>query len=159
MLQAHPWPVQEERLRRSPTVSPSPDSWWLQHFGFMLLQNSYVPAIVSSKCVSDITFLAPCPHLARFGAPPEQQYHTLGYLAVSLATLPTNTLNWSFLVLVLTVFRSSTIGLTVLSFLLAEAIPFFNYILGLIGSICCSPTCVSLRIRCYRDVNWNKLMC
>ncbi|KEF54366.1 uncharacterized protein A1O9_09532 [Exophiala aquamarina CBS 119918] len=37
---------------------------------------------------------------------------------------------------------SSTIGLTILSFLLAEAIPFFNYILGFIGSICCSPTCL-----------------
>ncbi|KIY01106.1 uncharacterized protein Z520_02658 [Fonsecaea multimorphosa CBS 102226] len=35
---------------------------------------------------------------------------------------------------------SSTIGLTVLSFLLAEAIPFFNYILGFIASTCCSPT-------------------
>ncbi|KAK5058751.1 hypothetical protein LTR84_011015 [Exophiala bonariae] len=37
---------------------------------------------------------------------------------------------------------SSTIGLTILSFLLAEAIPFFNFILGFIGSLCCSPTCL-----------------
>lgn len=37
---------------------------------------------------------------------------------------------------------SSTIGLTILSFLIAEAVPFFNYILGFIGSICCAPTCL-----------------
>ncbi|CAK7237206.1 hypothetical protein SBRCBS47491_009898 [Sporothrix bragantina] len=41
-----------------------------------------------------------------------------------------------------TTWLSSTIGLTILSFVLAEAIPFFNYILGLIGSLCCSPTCL-----------------
>ncbi len=41
-------------------------------------------------------------------------------------------------------FSSSTIGLTIIAFILAEAIPFFNYILGLIGSFCCSPTCVRL---------------
>ncbi|KIW10754.1 hypothetical protein PV08_10053 [Exophiala spinifera] len=37
---------------------------------------------------------------------------------------------------------SSTISLTIVSFLLAEAIPFFSLILGLIGSLCCSPTCL-----------------
>lgn len=37
---------------------------------------------------------------------------------------------------------ASTIGLTILSFILAKAIPFFNYIPGLIGSLCCSPTCL-----------------
>ncbi|KAK0388616.1 hypothetical protein NLU13_4859 [Sarocladium strictum] len=41
-----------------------------------------------------------------------------------------------------TTWLSSTIGITILSFLIAEAVPFFNYILGFIGSICCSPTCL-----------------
>lgn len=37
----------------------------------------------------------------------------------------------------------STFGITALSFIIAEAIPFFSYLIGLIGSLCCAPTCVS----------------
>ncbi|KAG9234309.1 transmembrane amino acid transporter protein-domain-containing protein [Amylocarpus encephaloides] len=36
----------------------------------------------------------------------------------------------------------STIGITILSFLIAQAIPFFSYLIGLIGSLCCAPTCL-----------------
>ncbi|OAG37943.1 hypothetical protein AYO21_07793 [Fonsecaea monophora] len=36
----------------------------------------------------------------------------------------------------------STIGITLLSFIVAEAIPFFGFLLGLIGSLCCAPTCL-----------------
>ncbi|KAH8667053.1 transmembrane amino acid transporter protein-domain-containing protein [Xylariales sp. PMI_506] len=36
----------------------------------------------------------------------------------------------------------STIGITTLSFIIAEAIPFFSYLIGLIGSLCCAPTCL-----------------
>jgi hypothetical protein len=41
-------------------------------------------------------------------------------------------------------FSGSTVGITALSFIIAEAIPFFSYLIGLIGSLCCAPTCVSL---------------
>lgn len=37
----------------------------------------------------------------------------------------------------------STLGITVLAFIIAEAVPFFSYLIGLIGSLCCAPTCVS----------------
>ncbi|CAM1508651.1 Fc.00g054990.m01.CDS01 [Cosmosporella sp. VM-42] len=36
----------------------------------------------------------------------------------------------------------STIGITILSFIVAEAVPFFSYLIGLIGSLCCAPTCL-----------------
>ncbi|KAH6976452.1 transmembrane amino acid transporter protein-domain-containing protein [Ilyonectria sp. MPI-CAGE-AT-0026] len=36
----------------------------------------------------------------------------------------------------------STIGITILSFVIAEAVPFFSYLIGLIGSLCCAPTCL-----------------
>ncbi|CZR62156.1 related to neutral amino acid permease [Phialocephala subalpina] len=36
----------------------------------------------------------------------------------------------------------STIGITTLAFIIAEAIPFFGYLIGLIGSLCCAPTCL-----------------
>lgn len=35
-----------------------------------------------------------------------------------------------------------TFGVCALSFIVASAIPFFNYLLGLIGSLCCAPLCV-----------------
>lgn len=37
----------------------------------------------------------------------------------------------------------STLGISALAFVIAEAVPFFSYLVGLIGSICCMPTCVS----------------
>ncbi|KAF7563731.1 hypothetical protein G7046_g380 [Stylonectria norvegica] len=36
----------------------------------------------------------------------------------------------------------STLGITTLAFIVAEAVPFFSYLLGLIGSLCCAPTCL-----------------
>ncbi|RKU44409.1 hypothetical protein DL546_006028 [Coniochaeta pulveracea] len=36
----------------------------------------------------------------------------------------------------------STLSITILSFVIAEAIPFFSYLIGLIGSLCCAPTCL-----------------
>ncbi|KAF7543008.1 hypothetical protein G7Z17_g11093 [Cylindrodendrum hubeiense] len=36
----------------------------------------------------------------------------------------------------------STIGITAMSFIIAEAVPFFSYLIGLIGSLCCAPTCL-----------------
>ncbi|KAI5922372.1 transmembrane amino acid transporter protein-domain-containing protein [Camillea tinctor] len=36
----------------------------------------------------------------------------------------------------------STIGITSLSFVIAQSIPFFSYLIGLIGSLCCAPTCL-----------------
>ncbi|KAH7137518.1 transmembrane amino acid transporter protein-domain-containing protein [Dactylonectria estremocensis] len=36
----------------------------------------------------------------------------------------------------------STIGITILSFIIASAVPFFSYLIGLIGSLCCAPTCL-----------------
>ncbi|KPM38683.1 hypothetical protein AK830_g7883 [Neonectria ditissima] len=36
----------------------------------------------------------------------------------------------------------STIGITMLSFIIASAVPFFSYLIGLIGSLCCAPTCL-----------------
>ncbi|KAH8889051.1 hypothetical protein GQ53DRAFT_723842 [Thozetella sp. PMI_491] len=36
----------------------------------------------------------------------------------------------------------STVGITTLSFVIAQAIPFFSYLIGLIGSLCCAPTCL-----------------
>ncbi|KAF2798708.1 hypothetical protein K505DRAFT_333221 [Melanomma pulvis-pyrius CBS 109.77] len=36
----------------------------------------------------------------------------------------------------------ATLGITTLSFIIAEAIPFFSYLIGLIGSLCCAPTCL-----------------
>ncbi|KAI1857905.1 hypothetical protein JX265_010935 [Neoarthrinium moseri] len=57
----------------------------------------------------------------------------------------------------------STIGITVLSFLIAEAIPFFSYLLGLIASFCCAPTCLIIPalMGLYMDkgnhaLNWKK---
>ncbi|KAJ4293365.1 hypothetical protein N0V90_008647 [Kalmusia sp. IMI 367209] len=41
-----------------------------------------------------------------------------------------------------TTWLGSTIGITTLSFVIAEAIPFFSYLIGLIGSLCCAPTCL-----------------
>jgi hypothetical protein len=40
------------------------------------------------------------------------------------------------------IWLGSTIGITTLSFIIAEAIPFFSYLIGLIGSLCCAPTCL-----------------
>ncbi|KAJ5385737.1 transmembrane amino acid transporter protein-domain-containing protein [Penicillium cosmopolitanum] len=36
----------------------------------------------------------------------------------------------------------STIGISSLAFIIAEAVPFFGYLIGLIGSLCCAPTCL-----------------
>ncbi|KAE9569051.1 N amino acid transport system protein [Colletotrichum fructicola] len=36
----------------------------------------------------------------------------------------------------------STLGISALAFVIAEAVPFFSYLVGLIGSICCMPTCL-----------------
>ncbi|SPO01220.1 related to neutral amino acid permease [Cephalotrichum gorgonifer] len=36
----------------------------------------------------------------------------------------------------------STIGISALAFLVAGAVPFFSYLIGLIGSLCCAPTCL-----------------
>ncbi|OCF40039.1 hypothetical protein I317_06177 [Kwoniella heveanensis CBS 569] len=36
----------------------------------------------------------------------------------------------------------STFGITAISFVIAESIPFFSYLIGLIGSLCCAPTCL-----------------
>ncbi|KAF4119480.1 Transmembrane amino acid transporter protein [Geosmithia morbida] len=36
----------------------------------------------------------------------------------------------------------STIGITTAAFIIAEAVPFFSYLVGLIGSLCCAPTCL-----------------
>lgn len=35
----------------------------------------------------------------------------------------------------------STLGICAIAFITAEAIPFFSYLIGLIGSLCCAPTC------------------
>ncbi|KAI9641909.1 hypothetical protein NHQ30_009777 [Ciborinia camelliae] len=40
------------------------------------------------------------------------------------------------------IWLGSTIGISILSFIIAEAIPFFTYLIGLIGSLCCAPTCL-----------------
>lgn len=37
----------------------------------------------------------------------------------------------------------STLGISAVAFLIAGAVPFFSYLIGLIGSLCCAPTCVS----------------
>ncbi|KAH8200345.1 hypothetical protein TruAng_005498 [Truncatella angustata] len=37
---------------------------------------------------------------------------------------------------------ASTIGISALAFVVAGAIPFFSYLIGLIGSLCCAPTCL-----------------
>ncbi|KAF9881554.1 hypothetical protein CkaCkLH20_00700 [Colletotrichum karsti] len=37
----------------------------------------------------------------------------------------------------------STLGISAVAFIIAEAVPFFSYLVGLIGSICCMPTCSS----------------
>ncbi|WWC63883.1 uncharacterized protein I303_106488 [Kwoniella dejecticola CBS 10117] len=40
------------------------------------------------------------------------------------------------------VWLGATIGITTTSFVIAEAIPFFSYLVGLIGALCCAPTCL-----------------
>ncbi|KAL2201782.1 hypothetical protein CC79DRAFT_1281382 [Sarocladium strictum] len=40
------------------------------------------------------------------------------------------------------VWLGSTIGLSTISFIIAGAVPFFSYLIGLIGSLCCAPTCL-----------------
>ncbi|EPE04122.1 neutral amino acid transporter [Ophiostoma piceae UAMH 11346] len=40
------------------------------------------------------------------------------------------------------VWFGSTIGISAISFIIAGAVPFFSYLIGLIGSLCCAPTCL-----------------
>uniref|UniRef100_A0A0B7K8K0 Amino acid transporter transmembrane domain-containing protein n=1 Tax=Bionectria ochroleuca TaxID=29856 RepID=A0A0B7K8K0_BIOOC len=37
----------------------------------------------------------------------------------------------------------STVGISAIAFVIAVGIPFFSYLIGLIGSLCCAPACVS----------------
>ncbi|RSL88338.1 hypothetical protein CDV31_016080 [Fusarium ambrosium] len=41
-----------------------------------------------------------------------------------------------------TVWLGSTIGISAVAFIIAGAVPFFSYLIGLIGSLCCAPTCL-----------------
>jgi hypothetical protein len=41
-------------------------------------------------------------------------------------------------------FRGCTFGLSALAFVLAEAIPIFNYIIALVGSVCFAPLAIML---------------
>ncbi|WVQ85847.1 hypothetical protein IAT38_008015 [Cryptococcus sp. DSM 104549] len=50
----------------------------------------------------------------------------------------------------------STCGITALSFIVAEAIPFFSYLIGLIGSLCCAPTCLVLPAVFGIYMNWGE---
>lgn len=42
------------------------------------------------------------------------------------------------------VWLASTVGISSISFIIAGAVPFFSYLIGLIGSLCCAPTCLIL---------------
>ncbi|KAH8173717.1 transmembrane amino acid transporter protein [Sarocladium implicatum] len=40
------------------------------------------------------------------------------------------------------VWLGSTLGISAIAFIIAGAVPFFSYLIGLIGSLCCAPTCL-----------------
>ncbi|KAL6850718.1 hypothetical protein ACO1O0_007843 [Amphichorda felina] len=40
------------------------------------------------------------------------------------------------------VYVGATIGISAVAFIIAGAVPFFSYLIGLIGSLCCAPTCL-----------------
>ncbi|KAG7048278.1 neutral amino acid transporter [Colletotrichum scovillei] len=50
----------------------------------------------------------------------------------------------------------STIGISALAFIIAEAVPFFSYLVGLIGSICCMPTCLIIPAFMGLYMDWEK---
>lgn len=68
------------------------------------------------------------------------QDHSLTHWAVWLYVIPSEPMNS----MLTASSRGSTIGISAIAFVIAVAVPFFSYLIGLIGSLCCAPTCVSL---------------
>ncbi|KAK6087032.1 neutral amino acid transporter [Seiridium cupressi] len=48
----------------------------------------------------------------------------------------------------------STIGISAVAFIIAGAVPFFSYLIGLIGSLCCAPTCLILPALMGLHMDW-----
>ncbi|POR35258.1 hypothetical protein TPAR_04541 [Tolypocladium paradoxum] len=48
----------------------------------------------------------------------------------------------------------STIGISAVAFISAGAVPFFSYLIGLIGSLCCAPTCLVIPALMGLSLDW-----
>ncbi|KEZ39569.1 hypothetical protein SAPIO_CDS9472 [Scedosporium apiospermum] len=55
-----------------------------------------------------------------------------------------------------TVWLGSTLSIGALAFIIAAAVPFFSYLIGLIGSLCCAPTCLIIPAFMGLYMDWEK---